>query len=64
MKTIDLSADAFHRQVALPGQSERSMAFLQGRSKEARGTPVAEGLGPVLAPVHPELQLMGRHGET
>ena len=36
------AADAFHREVALLGQSERFMAFLQDRSKEAGGTPLAE----------------------
>ena len=63
MKTIALSADAFDREVALLGQSERFMSFLQDRSKETGGTPLAEGLGPVLAPVHPEQQFMGQHGE-
>ena len=42
MKTIDLSAAAFDPEVALPGQSERFMAFLHDRSKEAGGTPLAE----------------------
>ena len=36
------AADAFDRQVALLGQSERFMAFLHDRSKEAGGTPLAE----------------------
>ena len=36
------SADAFDREVALLGQSERFMAFLQNRSAEAGGTPLAE----------------------
>ena len=42
MKTIDLSADAFDREVALLGQSGLFMSFLQDRSKETGGTPLAE----------------------
>ena len=36
------SADAFEREAALLGQSERFMAFLQHRSAEPGGTPLAE----------------------
>jgi len=35
-------ADDFDREVALLGQSERFMSFLQDRSKEEGGTPLAE----------------------
>ena len=35
-------ADDFDREVALLGQSERFMSFLQDRSKEAGGTSLAE----------------------
>ena len=35
-------ADDFDREVALLGQSERFMSFLQGRSKEAGGKSLAE----------------------
>jgi len=35
-------AHAFDREVALLGQSGPSMAFLQDRSREAAGTPLAE----------------------
>ena len=36
------AADEFDREVALLGQSDRFMAFLQERSKEPGGTPLAE----------------------
>ena len=35
-------ADAFDREVALLGRSERFMSFLQDRSNEAGGTPLAD----------------------
>jgi hypothetical protein len=35
-------ADDFDREVALLGQSERFLSFLQDRSKEEGGTPLAE----------------------
>ena len=35
-------ADEFDREVALLGQSDRFMSFLQERSKESGGTPLAE----------------------